>query len=46
MKGLDYIVLQVVFGEVNYKSLSLQQQKWALPILLFMAIRSNSIFKT
>jgi hypothetical protein len=41
MKELNNLVKRDVFGEVEYESLSPQQRKWALPILLFMVMKRN-----
>ena len=35
-----------VFGEVKYESLTPQQCKWVLPILLFMVIQRNGTLKS
>jgi hypothetical protein len=41
MKELNNLVKRDVFGEVEYESLSPQQRKWELPILLFMVMKRN-----
>jgi hypothetical protein len=46
MKELNNFVKRDVFGEVKYESLSPQQRKWALPILLFMAMKRNGTLKS
>jgi hypothetical protein len=46
MKELNNLVKRDVFGEVEYESLSPQQRKWALPILLFMVMKRNGTLKS
>jgi hypothetical protein len=46
MKELNNLVKRDVFGEVDYESLSPQQHKWALPILLFMVMKRNGTLKS
>ena len=36
---------QKIFGKVVYKSISPQQKKWTLPILLFMVMKRNGTLK-
>jgi hypothetical protein len=46
MKELKNLVKRDVFGEVEYESLTSQQRKWALPILLFMVMKRNGTLKS
>jgi hypothetical protein len=46
MKELNNLVTRDVFGEVEYESLTSQQRKWALLILLFMVMKRNGTLKS
>ena len=46
IKEMDNMIFRKVFGEVVYGSLTAQQKKWALPILLFMVMKRNGTLKS
>lgn len=46
MKELDNMCLRYFFGEVIYESLTPQQRKWELSILLFKVMMRNGILKS
>ena len=46
IKELDNITFCDVFVEAAYESLTLQQKKWTLPILLFTMMKCNGTLKS
>ena len=46
IKEMNNMTCRKVFGEVVYESLTAQQKKWALPILLFTVMKRNGTLKS
>ena len=46
IKEINNMTCRKLFGKVVYESLTAQQKKWALPILLYMVMKRNGKLKS